>query len=111
MKRWRTKGFAVRRLAAAALAVFVVAGWRPDGRAEPAGSAAASFSRADLARFGDLVRNEIASRKIPGAVLLIQQHGKPVYLQSFGVRSVATRLPMTPDTIFRIYSMSKAVTS
>jgi CubicO group peptidase (beta-lactamase class C family) len=111
MKRWRTDGFAARRLVAAILAVFVVAGWLPDGRAEPASSAAASFSPTDLDRFGDLVRNEVSSRKIPGAVLLIQQHGKPVYLHSFGVRSVATRLPMTPDTIFRIYSMSKAITS
>src|SRR4051794_16492888 len=111
MKRWRTNGFAARRLVAAALAVFVVASWPPDGRAESASSAAASFSPADLDRFGDLVRNEVASRKIPGAVLLIQQHGKPVYLQSFGVRSVATKQPMTPDTVFRIYSMSKAVTS
>jgi CubicO group peptidase (beta-lactamase class C family) len=111
MKRWKTKSFAARCLVAAALAVFVVAGRPPDGRAEPRAPVAASLSRADLDRIGDVVRNEVASRKIPGAVLLIQQHGKPIYLESFGIRSVATRLPMTPDTIFRIYSMSKAVTS
>ena len=111
MKRWRTEGFAARCLVAAALAAFIAAGCPPDGRAESPTPVAASFSRADLDRFGDLVRNEVAAGKIPGAVLLIQQHGKPVYLESFGVRSVATRLPMTPDTIFRIYSMSKAVTS
>jgi CubicO group peptidase (beta-lactamase class C family) len=111
MKRWRTDGFARRRLVAAALAVFVTAGWPADGRAESATSVASSFSHTDLDRFGDLVRNEVATHKIPGAVLLIQQHGKRVYLESFGLRSVATRLPMTADTIFRIYSMSKAVTS
>ena len=48
---------------------------------------------------------------IPGAVLLIQQHGRPVYFENFGVRDLATQLPMTADTIFRLYSMSKAVTS
>ena len=70
------------------------------------------LSRAQrLDRFGDYVRNEITTGKIPGAILLIQQHGKPVYFESFGVRDPATRQPMTPDTIFRIYSMSKAVTS
>jgi CubicO group peptidase (beta-lactamase class C family) len=111
MKRWRTRSFAARHLVAAALAVFVVAGWPSAARAESAAPVAAGFSRTDLDRFGDLVRNEVARRKIPGAVLLIQQHGSQVYLESFGVRSVATRLPMTPDTIFRIYSMSKAVTS
>jgi CubicO group peptidase (beta-lactamase class C family) len=111
MKRWRTDGFAARCLVAAALAASLVAGCPLDGRAESAAPVAASFSRADLDRFGDLVRNEVASHKIPGAVLLIQQHGKRVVLESFGVRSVATKQPMTPDTIFRIYSMSKAVTS
>src|SRR6185369_17378844 len=111
MKRWRTDGFAARRLVAAALAAFIAAGCPLDGRAESPAPVAASFSRADLDRFGDLVRNEVASRKIPGAVLLIQQHGKQVYLESFGVRSLATRRPMTADTIFRIYSMSKAITS
>jgi CubicO group peptidase (beta-lactamase class C family) len=94
-----------------ALAGLVVAGWSAAGRTVSAAPAGPSFSRADLDRFGDLVRNEVVTRKIPGAVLLIRQHDKQVYLESFGVRSVATRLPMTPDTIFRIYSMSKAVTS
>jgi CubicO group peptidase (beta-lactamase class C family) len=56
---------------------------------------------------GDYLRNEIATGKIPGAILLIQQHGKPVYFECFGVRDVVTGQPMTPDTIFRIYSMSK----
>jgi CubicO group peptidase (beta-lactamase class C family) len=111
MKRWRTDGFAGRCLVAAALAVFLAAGRPPEGRAESVNPVGLSFSRADLERFGDLVRNEVATGKIPGAVLLIQQHGKRVYLGSFGLRSVVTRLPLTPDTIFRIYSMSKAVTS
>ena len=48
---------------------------------------------------------------MPGAVILIQQHGKPVYFESFGVRDVESRRPMTADTIFRIYSMSKPITS
>ena len=43
--------------------------------------------------------------------MLIQQHGKPVYHEFFGVRDVATELPMTDDTIFRLYSMSKPITS
>jgi CubicO group peptidase (beta-lactamase class C family) len=73
--------------------------------------AGAQFAPQKLERVGDFVRNEIATGKIPGAVVLIQQHGHPVYLESFGVRDVASKLPMTADTIFRLYSMSKAVTS
>src|SRR4051794_30243775 len=67
----------------------------------------AHFSPARLERLGEYFRNEIATGKIPGAILLIQQHGKPVYLESFGVRDVTTRLPITPQTIFRLYSMTK----
>jgi len=80
-------------------------------RAEPAASQAPTFSREALDRLGDRVREEIANGKIPGGVLLIQQHGKQVYLQSFGLRDPASPQPMTPDTIFQVYSMTKAVTS
>jgi hypothetical protein len=44
---------------------------------------------------GDYIRNEIATGKIPGAILLIQQHGKPVYFETFGVRTSRPRQPMT----------------
>jgi CubicO group peptidase (beta-lactamase class C family) len=42
---------------------------------------------------------------------LIQQHGHAVYLRTFGVRDVKTKLPMTPDTIFALHSMTKPITS
>jgi CubicO group peptidase (beta-lactamase class C family) len=107
MKRWRTEVFALRLCLAAALAISIGAP-ADAGDGEPA---ARTFSRAKLERAGDYLRDEIAAGKIPGAILLIQQHGTPVYFESFGVRDVATRLPMTPDTIFRLYSMSKPITS
>jgi CubicO group peptidase (beta-lactamase class C family) len=70
-----------------------------------------TFSVEGLAKVSDYVRNEVATGRIPGAILLIQQHGKPVYSGNFGVRDVATELSMSADTIFRLYSMSKPVTS
>jgi len=81
------------------------------GDTEPPVAAWSSFSPEKLARVGDYIRNEIATGKIPGAIMLIQQHGQPVYFENFGVRDVATQLPMTADTIFRLYSMSKPITS
>src|SRR3982074_1504476 len=114
MKRWRISSSTPRCRAAAALALLVVAiavGWPNAGWAESPAPASASFSRAKLQRVGDYIRNEIATSKIPGAIILIQQHGQPVYFESLGVRNVATKLPMTADTIFRLYSMSKPVTS
>ena len=98
-------------LVAAVLAVFAVVGPLNGARAVETAPAPANFSREGLVRVGDYIRNEIATGKIPGAILLIQQHGKPVYFECFGVRDVATKLPMSPDTIFRLYSMSKPITS
>jgi CubicO group peptidase (beta-lactamase class C family) len=54
--------------------------------------------------------NEVGSGRLPGAVILVQQHGKPVYLKTFGVRDTRTGLAMTPDTIFAIHSMTKPIT-
>jgi CubicO group peptidase (beta-lactamase class C family) len=73
--------------------------------------AGAHFDAQKLERIGEYFQNEIATGKIPGAIILIQQHGQPVYLQSFGVRDVKSKLPITPDTIFRLFSMTKPITS
>jgi CubicO group peptidase (beta-lactamase class C family) len=54
--------------------------------------------------------NEVATGKLPGAVILVQQHGRPLYLKSFGVQDVKTGTPMSPDTIFSIKSMTKPIT-
>jgi CubicO group peptidase (beta-lactamase class C family) len=111
MKRWRIDAVTRYGQVAAVLAALAVVGSPNLTRAGEAASAAGSFSREGLARVGDYIRNEIATGKFPGAILLIQQHGKPVYFESFGVRDVATKMPMTEDTIFRLYSMSKPITS
>jgi CubicO group peptidase (beta-lactamase class C family) len=114
MKRWRTDGPARRGCIAAALAALIALGAAAptaSAFADSAVQAEANLSPARLNRISDYLRNEIATGKIPGAVMLIQQHGTPVYYQCFGVRDVVGQQPMTPDTIFRLYSMSKPITS
>jgi len=69
------------------------------------------FSSTGLARIDAYLKNEIAENKIPGAIMMIQRNGKTAYFNSFGVRDPSTKEPMTPDTIFRIYSMSKPITT
>src|SRR3954467_7675402 len=54
--------------------------------------------------------NEVTSGRLPGAVVLVQQHGKPVYVNTCGVRAPGGGLAMPPDTIFAIHSMTKPVT-
>ncbi|HEU0083749.1 MAG TPA: serine hydrolase domain-containing protein [Bradyrhizobium sp.] len=81
-------------------------------RVSTAEQAAAQAPSADrLERITEFFNNEIATGRLPGAVVLIQQHGKPVYLKSFGVRDVMTNVPMSADTIFALHSMTKPVTS
>jgi CubicO group peptidase (beta-lactamase class C family) len=71
----------------------------------------AHFNLDKLAKVSDFFRNEVATGKIAGAIILIQQHGKPVYHESFGVQDVVSKAPITDKTIFRLFSMSKAITS
>jgi CubicO group peptidase (beta-lactamase class C family) len=108
MRRWRTDG--VTGLLVAALIVGAISFASAIARAEqPAVSV--GFSVEGLARLTDYFKNEVATAKIPGAVVLIQQHGKPVYFETFGWRSAVSQTPMTRDAIFRLYSMSKPITS
>jgi CubicO group peptidase (beta-lactamase class C family) len=88
-------------------------GATPPARAEgtfdiPAG---AHFNQDKLAKVGEFFRNEIATGKIPGAIVLVQQKGKPVYREYFGVQDVVSGQPMTDQTIFRLFSMTKAITA
>jgi CubicO group peptidase (beta-lactamase class C family) len=102
-------GHVLRLIACAALMIALAPSVRAAGTYEiPAG---AHFDQQKLQRVGDYLRDKVAQGKIPGAILLIQQHGKPVYHEFFGVRDVATQLPMTDDTIFRLFSMTKPITS
>jgi CubicO group peptidase (beta-lactamase class C family) len=72
---------------------------------------AAGLSPAGLARIDAYIKNEIATGKIPGALMMIERHGKLGYAANFGVRDPGTKAPMSDDTLFRIYSMSKPITS
>jgi len=71
----------------------------------------AVFSPEKLKRIDDFFNNEVVTGKIPGAMVLIKQHGQQVYLKTFGVTDTDTGAPITPDTIFPIHSMTKAITS
>jgi CubicO group peptidase (beta-lactamase class C family) len=69
------------------------------------------FSAERLGRVTEMLRANVAKSEIPGAVLLIARHGKVAYFESVGFLDPQSRAAMTKDAIFRIYSMSKAITS
>jgi CubicO group peptidase (beta-lactamase class C family) len=68
------------------------------------------FSSERLDRITALLRADAAEGTVPGFVLLIARHGKIAYFESAGVLDPDTKVPMSKDAIFRIYSMSKPIT-
>jgi CubicO group peptidase (beta-lactamase class C family) len=64
-----------------------------------------------LSAIDDFINGEVAAGRIPGANVLIQHHGKPVYFKSFGKQDVGTGTPITADSIFPIHSLTKTITS
>lgn len=70
----------------------------------------AGFSHERLDRIADAISTDIANAVIPGGTLLIARNGKIVF-KSFGWLDAATKKPLSNDAIFRIYSMSKPITS
>jgi CubicO group peptidase (beta-lactamase class C family) len=69
------------------------------------------FSRERLGRIADTINTDIAKGIIPGATLLIARDAKIAYYESFGWLDAQSKTPMPKEAIFRIYSMSKPITS
>jgi len=65
-----------------------------------------------LERIGDhLNRNYIANGKITGCQVSVARHGHLAYFKSFGQMDRERAKPTADDTIYRIYSMTKPITS
>jgi CubicO group peptidase (beta-lactamase class C family) len=71
----------------------------------------AKLSVDKLAAIDGFINGAVEAGRIPGAVVLVQQHGQPVYFKWFGKRDVDTGAPMTADAIFPIHSVTKTLTS
>ncbi|MEA2888768.1 MAG: hypothetical protein QOD11_3128, partial [Bradyrhizobium sp.] len=97
--------------AALLAAVWLIASGVAPSRADDAAPKPAAFALEKLGRIDDFFNNEVATDKIPGAMVLIKQHGRQVYFKTFGVSDSDTGRPMTPDTIFPLHSMTKTITS
>jgi len=69
------------------------------------------FSASRLDRIGAVMQGYVEEGKLPGVVATVARHGKIVYRERFGMMDVEAAKPMQFDTIFRIYSMTKAVAS
>jgi CubicO group peptidase (beta-lactamase class C family) len=68
------------------------------------------FSSARLERLHAFMQQTVDKKQAAGIVTILARHGKIVDYRAYGVRDLASGAPMTKDTIFRDYSMSKPVT-
>ncbi len=64
-----------------------------------------------LGRISKMLRADIEKGAIPGTVLLISRHGKIAHFEALGSLDPQAKTAMTKDAIFRIYSMTKPITS
>ncbi len=69
------------------------------------------FSSERLDRLHAAMQREVDQKALAGVVTLLARHHRVVEERAYGKKDVANGAPMTPDTIFRIFSMTKPVTS
>src|SRR3954452_23816030 len=68
------------------------------------------FSTERLQRVGETIRRHIDEHHISGAVSLVARRGFVVHFEAHGLKDVASKQPMTRDTLFRMASSTKPVT-
>jgi CubicO group peptidase (beta-lactamase class C family) len=69
------------------------------------------FSSERLERLHTLMQQAVEQKEVAGVVTILARHGKVVDYRAYGSRDIASNAPMTRDTIFRDYSMTKPVTA
>lgn len=104
---WRCFGFAL-------LALLVIGGWSWRGRSADltyGTPTSAGLAPGHLAWVDAQVMKYVQSKRISGAVVLIARREQIAYLKAYGLRDLEVGWPMETNTLFRIASMSKLVTS
>jgi CubicO group peptidase (beta-lactamase class C family) len=101
----------VARVQTLVLALLVIA-QTARGQALPvAPPEAVGLDPTRLARLSETMKRYVDENKVPGTVTIVLRDGRVAYFESVGLADREQKKPMQKDTIFRIASMSKAVTS
>jgi CubicO group peptidase (beta-lactamase class C family) len=101
-----TRRVTIGALAWATLSATAVAQPLPAAAPESVG-----MSKQRLELITKSFREEVAQGRLPGAVVMVARDGKLVYSEAFGKLNNASGGDMKPDSIFRIYSMTKPLVS
>ncbi|HEX9258584.1 MAG TPA: serine hydrolase domain-containing protein, partial [Acidimicrobiales bacterium] len=76
-----------------------------------ADAAEVGMDEARLRRLGTHFRRYVDDGRLPGWLMLVARQGKVVFLETYGQRDLEAGLPVELDTVFRIYSMTKPITT
>ena len=102
----RSRKFTVSILMALFLSLSVLAQSLPKAKPEKVG-----LSSSRLERVSELFQGFVDQQQLAGAVALIARQGKVAFFKTWGRMDLADDVPMRKDTIFRIASMTKPITS
>ena len=69
------------------------------------------LSAEGLAKIDAEVQKFLDKKQLAGAITIVARHGKVAHFKAHGLMDIAAKKPMRKDTIFRIYSMTKAIIS
>ena len=69
------------------------------------------FSTERLVRVNEFMERYVSEGKVAGFVTLVARRNEVIYFNKFGYQDVVNKISMELDTIFRIYSMTKPITS
>jgi CubicO group peptidase (beta-lactamase class C family) len=70
-----------------------------------------ALSPAGVAEISRMFQAAVEQREIPGVVAAVTNRDRVLYLEAFGKQDAAGGVPMAKDTVFRIASMTKPITS
>jgi CubicO group peptidase (beta-lactamase class C family) len=73
--------------------------------------AKAGLSEAKLAEVDQFMEHQVSGHKIAGGIVMVAHDGKVGFFHTYGQMDLEAKKPMQPDTIFRLYSMSKSITT
>ena len=74
-------------------------------------AAKARLSEAKLAEIDKFMERQLSDKKLACGIVIISHQGKIGFFQTYGQMDIEAKRAMRKDTIFRLYSMSKAITT
>ncbi|RZI98275.1 MAG: class A beta-lactamase-related serine hydrolase, partial [Rubrivivax sp.] len=96
---------------ALACAALLHAPLTPAAPPKPAAVNAQGFSLERLKRLDAAIEEQIDRKQLAGGVMTVLRDGKPVVFKAYGQQDIENARAMRTDTIFRIASMTKALTT